>query len=68
MADAHLSQQMGNLERLCEELKSNCGVAVDDSVAEFGGPITILSLIEVQMGSFLVNSDTIKDNILSIDV
>ncbi|OAE21646.1 hypothetical protein AXG93_2619s1140 [Marchantia polymorpha subsp. ruderalis] len=41
MADAHLSQQMGNLERLCEELKSNCGAIVDDRVVEFGVPITI---------------------------
>lgn len=68
MADAHLSQQLGNLDRLSEELTSLCGATIDKDVAEPGDIPRVVSQTEIQMGPIVVNALKMRDAILSIGV
>lgn len=50
MADAHLSQKMGNMDKLSVELSALCVATVDDQRAEPGHVASVFAENAIKMG------------------
>ena len=66
-ANAHLSQQMSNSERLLLNVVSQCGADVDHEMNDLRDKSKVIPTSSLKIGPFTVNAITMKANVYSLN-
>lgn len=66
-SDAHLSQQVTNMDRLADELVLKCGASIDESITE-ASDVASVAGNSITMGPYSASADKLKECVLSIGV
>ena len=67
-SDAHVSQQLRNLEVLSSQLVEASGASVDEAVTEPGDVATVVAGHGIRMGPFTLTADAMKEKICGMDL